>query len=82
MKNTIMVRLKTAKDVMKFVRECSTFEEDIDITAGRYIINAKSIMGVFSLDLSKPLHIEINSTDELTCEDFKQRLHIFGVDEN
>lgn len=66
-------------DVQDFVRECSTFEEDIDITSGRYVINAKSIMGILSLNLVNELTIHINSTDELICEDFQQRLMIYKV---
>lgn len=81
MKNTIKVQLRTVKDVMDFVKESSTFEEDIDISSGRYIIDAKSIMGIFSLDLAKPINVEIHSIDELVCEDFKQRLAIYEVGE-
>lgn len=79
MKNTIKVKLNSVTDVQDFVRECSSFEEDIDITSGRYIINAKSIMGIFSLNLSEELAVHINSTDELVCEDFQQRLLIYKV---
>lgn len=79
MKNIIKVKLNTMMDVQDFVRECSTFEEDIDITSGRYVINAKSIMGILSLNLANELTIHINSTDELICEDFQQRLMIYKV---
>lgn len=79
MKNIIKVKLNTMMDVQDFVRECSTFEEDIDITSGRYVINAKSIMGILSLNLVNELTIHINSTDELICEDFQQRLMIYKV---
>lgn len=79
LKNIIKVKLNTMMDVQDFVRECSTFEEDIDITSGRYVINAKSIMGILSLNLANELTIHINSTDELICEDFQQRLMIYKV---
>lgn len=79
LKNIIKVKLNTMMDIQDFVRECSTFEEDIDITSGRYVINAKSIMGILSLNLANELTIHINSTDELICEDFQQRLMIYKV---
>lgn len=79
MKNTIKVKLNSVTDVQDFVKECSSFEEDIDITSGRYIINAKSIMGIFSLNLAEELVVHINSMDELVCEDFQQRLLIYKV---
>lgn len=77
MKNLIRVKLSSVSDVQDFVKECSSFEEDIYMTSGRYIINAKSIMGIFSLNLSEALRVHIDSTDELVCEDFQQRLHIY-----
>lgn len=60
----VKIRLSSVNDVKDFVVAVSFSSCDIDIAADRYIIDAKSIMGIFSLDLSKPLVLKINSTDE------------------
>lgn len=60
----VTIRLETINDVKNFVSAVTTFECDFDIVAERYIVDAKSIMGIFSLDLSKPLELNINTDDE------------------
>ncbi len=49
------IMLKSIDDVKRFVDLANTKEYDIELMSGKYIVNAKSIMGVFSLDLTKPL---------------------------
>jgi phosphotransferase system HPr-like phosphotransfer protein len=53
------IELDTIDKVKKFVGIISAFDGDFDILAGRYIIDAKSILGIFSVDLSKPLTLRI-----------------------
>ena len=50
---------------VKFITLGCKYDCDIDLTSGRYVVDAKSIMGIFSLDLSKPIMVEIHSED---CE--------------
>jgi len=52
------VLLNTINDVKKFVNIVCKYDFEVDLTSGRYVIDAKSIMGIFSLDLSKPIKIE------------------------
>jgi len=54
-----MIRLSTINDVKSFVNICSGCSFDIDLSSGRYTVNAKSIMGIFSLDLGKPITLEV-----------------------
>ena len=61
MNKRVTVNLNDIKKVGKFVNEMSTFESDIDIISRHYICDAKSIMGVLSFDLSKPVEVEIIS---------------------
>ena len=56
--------LKSIVDVKNFVNIVNEYDFDIDLESGRYIVDAKSIMGIFSLDLSKPLSLHINTDDE------------------
>lgn len=55
------IMLDKVDKVKKFVDIVSKFEADVYIKSGRYIIDAKSIMGIFSLDLTKPLAISFES---------------------
>lgn len=56
---TVSIKLKEIKDVYDFVSVITAYPGDIDIVSGRYRVNAKSIMGIFALDLTKPLDLEI-----------------------
>lgn len=58
-----MVELKAINDVKDFVNTVMLFNYDIDLVSGRYAIDAKSIMGIFSLDLSKAIKLQAH-TDE------------------
>jgi phosphotransferase system HPr-like phosphotransfer protein len=60
---TFNVLLKSINDVKDFVNIANKFDFDIDLTSGRYVVDAKSIMGIFSLDLSKAIKVEIHSGD-------------------
>jgi len=55
------IQLKSINDVKDFVNISNKYDFDIDLTSGRYIVDAKSIMGIFSLDLSKAIKVEAHS---------------------
>jgi phosphotransferase system HPr-like phosphotransfer protein len=59
----ISVLLGTINDVKEFVNIMARFDFDVDLISGRYAVDAKSIMGIFSLDLSKPITVQIHSDD-------------------
>lgn len=61
---TYKVLLNSITDVKAFVSAATAMPCDVDATSGRYIIDVKSILGMFSLDLSKPVMIELHGTDE------------------
>ena len=60
--------LGTVKNVQKFVNIAVSFIEDIDLVKGRYVIDAKSIMGIFSLDVSDPVEVVIHTEDTARAE--------------
>ncbi len=68
---TCNILLSSINDVKNFVNLVSRFDYDIDLASGRYKVDAKSIMGIFSLDLSKPIAVEIH-TD--ACDDLMEAL--------
>ena len=57
----LKVKLTSIVDVQKFVNAVSKFVGDVDLQSGRYIVDAKSIMGIFSLDLMQPVDMTIHS---------------------
>jgi len=62
---TVSICLNSIDKVKSFVNDISKFESDFDLVSGRYVIDAKSIMGIFSLDLSKPITLNIHADDKL-----------------
>ena len=58
---TVNISLNSLDKVKAFVNEISKFDCDFDLVSGRYVIDAKSIMGIFSLDLSKPIDLNIHA---------------------
>ena len=61
---SFFVQLHSIGDVKRFVNAACGQPFDIDIVSGRYIVDAKSIMGLFSLDLSKQIAVEVHGTEE------------------
>lgn len=60
---SVTINLKLAENVKNFVQIVSKYDYDIDLRSGRYVVDAKSILGIFSLDLSRPVVLEIYTDD-------------------
>ena len=58
---TVKISLNSIDKVKSFVNDLTKFDTDFDLISGRYVIDAKSIMGIFSLDLSRPLDLNIHA---------------------
>lgn len=58
---TVQISLNSIDKVKSFVNEITKYDNDFDLVSGRYVIDAKSIMGIFSLDLSKPIELNIHA---------------------
>lgn len=61
---TVRVSINSIDKVKSFVNTVNTFNTDFDLISGRFVIDAKSIMGIFSLDLSKPITLNIYNDDD------------------
>ena len=70
------VKIDTVLDAKQFVNICNLADFDIDLISGRYVIDAKSIMGIFSLDLSKPLELQADCGED---EPLLKKLETFVV---
>ena len=62
---TVQISLNSIDKVKSFVNAITQYEYDFDLISGRYVIDAKSIMGIFSLDLSKPIDLNIHSENNI-----------------
>ena len=60
---SVMIRLSLVENVNKFVNVVSRYPFEMDLRAGRHVVDAKSILGIFSLDLSRPIAMDIYSDD-------------------
>ena len=58
---TVFIRLSTIQDVRDFVNIVTSYNGEIDLSSGRYIVDGKSIMGIFSLDLLSPIKLTAHS---------------------
>ena len=75
---TVQISLNSIDKVKSFVNAITQYEYDFDLISGRYVIDAKSIMGIFSLDLSKPIDLNIHA--ENSVEDILSTLAPYIID--
>ena len=73
---SVTIRLDMAETVKKFVNIAARYDYEMTLKSGRYVVDAKSILGIFSLDLGEPVVLEIASDD---CDDLLKALDPFMV---
>ena len=73
---TIQISLQMASQVKEFVGIVQNYAFDIVLKSGTYVVDAKSLLGIFSLDLAKPVTVEIHSDD---CQDLLDALKPFAI---
>jgi len=73
---SIPIKLSFAEEVKTFVNVANRYSYDMDLRAGRHVVDAKSILGIFSLDLSKPITLEVYADE---CDDLLEDLKAFVV---
>ena len=71
------IRLSTIEEVRNFVNIVSKYDYEIDLKSGRYVVDAKSIMGIFSLDLLNKIEVTVHSD---ACDALMEELKTFIVD--
>ncbi len=77
----VKIRLSSIQDVRTFVDTVTKYNIDIDLSSGRYVVDAKSIMGIFSLDLLSPITLVAQTDDAAQVEALLADLKDFIVEE-
>lgn len=77
MENTIRINLNKVEDIMKFYSIAIAFASDIDIISGSTVIDGKSLLGLYSLDLSKPVETRIISDNAEEKRRFDSEMEAF-----
>ena len=75
----LTVKIVSMQDADKFNKLCSKFDCDMDLQSGKYYVDAKSIMGIFSVDLSKALTLVIGTDDKTEIDRIKKTIQKFVV---
>lgn len=73
---SVPIKLSFAEEVKSFVNTVNRYPYEVDLRAGRHVVDAKSILGIFSLDLSKPISLEVYSDD---CADLMEDIKRFMI---
>ena len=76
---TVKISLNSIDKVKSFVNTITKYDYDFDLVSGRYVIDAKSIMGIFSLDLSKPIDLNIHA-DGAALDNVMQIISKYTID--
>ena len=72
----VNIKLSLTENVKTFVNIVSRYPYDVDLRAGRHVVDAKSILGIFSLDLSKPVTVEVYADN---CDDLVEEIKPFII---
>ena len=75
----VFIRINSIDKVKKFVNYATNSELELDLVSGRFVIDAKSIMGIFSLDLSRDIELCIHSENEEAVNKFLETIKDFIV---
>jgi len=71
------IKLTAIEQVKKFVNTVSAYDGEVDLKSGRYIVDGKSIMGIFSLDLMSPIEMTVHSDN---CDELLEKLKDFIIE--
>lgn len=76
----LKIKLNTVTEVALFVKVCEKFDEDIDYRHGRYVIDAKSIMGILSTTIGDIALVNILTENNEVKEEFKEKIKLWVVE--
>lgn len=80
MMNTFNISINTIDKVKRFVNLTNRCETDVDIISGRLLVDAKSIMGIFSMDLTRPMTLRVHESNIEKLEEYKKLFEEFIIE--
>lgn len=80
MMNTFNISINTIDKVKRFVNLTNRCEADVDIISGRLLVDAKSIMGIFSMDLTRPMTLRVHESNIEKLEEYKKLFEEFIIE--
>ncbi|MBR4590370.1 MAG: HPr family phosphocarrier protein [Bacteroidaceae bacterium] len=80
MMNTFNISINTIDKVKRFVNLTNRCEADVDIISGRLLVDAKSIMGIFSMDLTRPMTLIVHESNIEKLEEYKKLFEEFIIE--
>ena len=78
--NTFNISINTIDKVKRFVNLTNRCEADVDIISGRLLVDAKSIMGIFSMDLTRPMTLRVHESNIKKLEEYKKLFEEFIIE--
>lgn len=82
MRNEFQIKINSVNEITLFTQKCSKFDCDIDYQVGRYIIDAKSMMGVLSTGVEKTVTVVINTDEQNVIKEFQEQIKLWIVEED
>lgn len=79
--NEFYIKIESVDKVKEFVKITNKIVPDMDLIVGRYIIDAKSVMGIFSVDLTRTLKLKVHSDNKNECKEIYNMIKKFVVEE-
>lgn len=73
------IKIETLEKAKEFVTECCKYDENIDVVSGRYVINAKSLLGLLSIDIINPVKVIFHSDNEEKINGFRLWIESKGI---
>lgn len=78
--NNFKISINTIEKVKRFVNQASKCEADVDVVCDRFVVDAKSLMGIFSIDLTREMFLHIHETEIAKLEEYKKLFEEFIVE--
>lgn len=79
MNTELILKLNTVDKITGFSNAANKFHSDIDILQDRYVVDAKSVLGIYTVDLAKPVTVRILSDDAAEIARFQEQMEEFLV---
>lgn len=82
LQSELILRVDTFEKLKKFISKTTSFDCEIDVIRGKYIIDGKSILGLMSLNILEPINVRIITEDREVIKRFNKEMEKFRIESN